>query len=258
VPDQSAVFAEIGRTARRRRSRNVIQDLIRHGVAVTSTLAVLESYTGDTTAFDPRVKLMLAPGLRSTYARAAEGWSAESATTRLFAGALHIEMAFERAFVAAGGRLLAGVDPTGWGGVIAGFGDQRELELLVEAGFPAEKAIQIATANGASVLDEPHIGTVAPGEQADLVVVRGDPVARMSDIRNVELVFKDGVAYDPALLLSAAEGHVGAFDVTQLFAWRSLSIMGVVSALVINRVWRTRRKTIAQPPPSGAELPLER
>jgi imidazolonepropionase-like amidohydrolase len=244
-PNQSAVFAEIGRMhVGDAEVRNVIRDLVWHGVAVTSTLAVLESYTGDTTAFDPRVKLTLAPSLRSTYARAADGWSAESASTHLFAGALHIEMAFERAFVAAGGRLLAGVDPTGWGGVIAGFGDQRELELLVQAGFPAEKAIQIATSNGAKLLDEPHIGTVAPGEQADLVVVRGDLVSHMSDIRNVELVFKDGVAYDPALLLSGAEGSVGSFDMTQLFAWRSLSIMGVVSALVINRVWRSRRKTI--------------
>jgi hypothetical protein len=213
-------------------------------VAVTSTLAVLESYTGDTTAFDPRVKLMLAPSLRATYERAAESWNGgSSATTRLFAGALHIEMAFERAFVEAGGRLLAGVDPTGWGGVIAGFGDQRELELLVDAGFTAEQAIEIATSNGAKLLDEPHIGTVAPGQQADLVVVRGNLASHMSDIRKVELVFKDGVAYDPALLLSGAEGRVGAFDMTQLFAWRSLSIMGVVSALVINRAWRSRRKT---------------
>jgi len=41
-------------------------------------------------------------------------------------------MDFERAFVAAGGLLIAGLDPTGNGGVVAGFGDQREVELLVE------------------------------------------------------------------------------------------------------------------------------
>jgi hypothetical protein len=58
----------------------------------------------------------------------------------------------ERAFVAAGGLLLAGPDPTGAGDVVPGFGDQREIELLVEAGFPPVEAIKIATLNGAVYL----------------------------------------------------------------------------------------------------------
>jgi len=56
------------------------------------------------------------------------------------------QAALERAFAQAGGLLLAGLDPTGMGGVIAGFGDQREVELLVEAGFTPVEAIHIATA----------------------------------------------------------------------------------------------------------------
>jgi hypothetical protein len=120
------------------------------------------------------------------------------------------EMEFEHAFAQAGGLLLAGLDPTGMGGVIAGFGDQREVELLVEAGFTPVEAIHIATANGAQYLGElDRIGTIAPGKQADLVVIKGDPSKNIVDIENVETVFKDGIGYDSAKLSESVRGHVG-------------------------------------------------
>ena len=123
---------------------------------------------------------------------------------------LREEMEFERGFVKAGGFLLAGTDPTGWGGVIAGFGDQRELELLVEAGFTAEQAIKIATYNGAFFLGQSdQIGTLSKGKQADIIVVRGNPAAEIKDIRNTEIVFKDGVGYDSASILKTVIGQVG-------------------------------------------------
>ena len=97
----------------------------------------------------------------------------------------------------AGGLLISGADPTGNGGALAGFADQRNIELLVEGGFTPVEAIQIATANGAKFLGElDRIGTVTAGKQADLVVINGNPAARIADIRNVKLVFKEGVAYD--------------------------------------------------------------
>jgi imidazolonepropionase-like amidohydrolase len=106
--------------------------------------------------------------------------------------------------------LLAGLDPTGNGAVVAGYGDQREVELLVEAGFTPLEAIHIATYNGAQYLGElDHIGTLAPGKQADIVVIKGDPSTKISDIENVEVVFKDGVGYDPAKLVNDANGWVG-------------------------------------------------
>ena len=118
-------------------------------------------------------------------------------------------MEFERAFVKAGGTLLAGLDPTGMGGVVAGFGDQRELELLVEAGFTPLEAIHIATYNGAQYLGElDKIGTIAAGKQADLVVIKGDPSQKIEDIENVEIVFKDGVGYDSAKLIESVKGIV--------------------------------------------------
>ena len=119
-------------------------------------------------------------------------------------------MQFERDFVKAGGLLLAGTDPTGNGGVIAGFGSQREVELLVEAGFTPLEAIHIATANGAQYLGQmERIGTIAVGKQADLVVVEGDPSTKIADIEKVQIVFKDGVGYNSAKLIEAVRGSVG-------------------------------------------------
>jgi predicted amidohydrolase YtcJ len=119
------------------------------------------------------------------------------------------EMQFERAFVKAGGLLIAGLDPTGYGGAVAGFGDWRQIELLVEAGFTPLEAIKIATFNGAQYLGDNSIGSIAPGKAADLVVIKGDPSKNITDIEKVEIVFKDGVGYDSAKLIDAAKGRVG-------------------------------------------------
>ena len=121
-------------------------------------------------------------------------------------------MALEREFVAAGGLLLAGPDPTGDGGTLPGYGDQRELELLVEAGFTPLEAIRIASLNGATFLGQAaHIGTMATGKNADLVVVKGDPSKDIHDIENTEIVFKDGVGYDSHKLLDSAKGRYGQY-----------------------------------------------
>jgi len=126
-------------------------------------------------------------------------------------GAFKKEMEFENAFVKAGGTLLAGEDPTGIGGVLAGFGDQREVELLVEAGFTPLEAIRIATFNGAQYLGEADtIGSIAAGKRADLVVTKGDPSKKIEDIENVEIVFKDGIGYDSAKLIESVRGVAGS------------------------------------------------
>ncbi|HYL93003.1 MAG TPA: amidohydrolase family protein, partial [Alphaproteobacteria bacterium] len=125
---------------------------------------------------------------------------------------LRRDMDLQRAFVAAGGLLLAGADPVGLGGNIPGFGDQREIELLVEAGFTPVQAIRIATLNGAVFLGrQDQIGTVAVGKNADLVVTKGDPATRIADIENVELVFKDGIGYDTKKLLDSVKGRYGEY-----------------------------------------------
>jgi hypothetical protein len=144
----------------------------------------------------------------SDASRIRQRWGSNAAP---YEAAFKKEEEFEFAFSKAGGLLLAGLDPTGMGGVIAGFGDQREVELLVEAGFTPLEAIHIATFNGAQYLGElDRIGTIAAGKQADLVVIKGDPSKKIEDIENVETVFKDGVGYDSAKLIESVRGVVGS------------------------------------------------
>lgn len=122
------------------------------------------------------------------------------------------DMKLERAFAQAGGLLIAGPDPTGAGDVLPGFGDQREMELLVEAGFSPLEAIKIATYNGAKYLGrENEIGSLSAGKNADLVVTKGDPSKQISDVENVEIVFKDGVGYDSKKLLDSVKGKYGRY-----------------------------------------------
>jgi imidazolonepropionase-like amidohydrolase len=212
----------------------MITALVRRGVSITSTLAVYETLNSRA-KLDPRTLAVLAPRALAARNEQAQGDAAWRALLRK-------EMEFERAFVAAGGRLAAGNDPTAWGGIVAGYGDQRQIELLVDAGFTPETAIRIGTLNGAILLNDLHIGSIAPGLQADLVVVRGNPAANIADIRNVEMVFKKGVAYDPEALVAAAAGTVGAFSLRPYIISPIFPVVVVLFVLVVaRRVWRWRR-----------------
>jgi len=190
--------------------QGLIADLVRHKVAITSTLPVFEAMVATRPLLSKRQSAsMSTESLRSHLAARAAAATAPARAVKAEA-ALKKEMAFELAFVRAGGVLLAGPDPTGNGGTLPGFGDQRELELLVEAGFTPVQAIQIASANGARFMGKlDRIGTLETGKQADLVVLRGDPTVRIADVENVELVFKDGVGYDPVKLIASVRGMVG-------------------------------------------------
>ncbi|MBW4038128.1 MAG: amidohydrolase family protein [Acidobacteria bacterium] len=197
-------------------AKALIDLLIRHHVAVTSTLPVFESYDPTHLHLQSRVLDTMSPPARAAYLytrnlelmRAAANPQAAAQHAAIFNNG----MALEREFVAAGGLLLAGPDPTGDGGVLPGFGDQREVELLVDAGFSPLEAIRIATLNGATYEGKAAtIGSIAPGKDADLVVVQGDPSRHISDIENTEIVFKDGVGYDSRKLIDSARGRYGQY-----------------------------------------------
>jgi hypothetical protein len=220
--------------------RQLIDMLVKHGVAITSTLAVIESYASDESDIDPRVPVLVASRLRDAFQRARDDRKdRQKAGQPWWTAVLRHEMQFERAFVTAGGTLLAGADPTGWGAIVAGYGDQRGLELLVGAGFSPEASIAIATSNGARFLKDAAVGRVAEGLSADLVVVQGNPSRRISDLRNVELVFKNGVAYDPERLVAAAAGTLGEYPLERLVTW---PIVGVLGLLALWRAARIRRR----------------
>jgi imidazolonepropionase-like amidohydrolase len=189
--------------------QQTIREMVTNKVAMSSTLAVYELSYPDRPPLEDRVLEALAPEARDEYLTTRKETSARAAQStmpELFRKA----QAFERAFVKAGGLLAAGVDPTGIGGALPGYGDQRNYELLIEAGFTPVEAIRIMTFNGATVLGvADRLGSIAPGKLADLVVVRGNPVATPGDIRNVTIVFKDGVGYDSPKLLASVKGVVG-------------------------------------------------
>jgi imidazolonepropionase-like amidohydrolase len=184
----------------------LIRDLVSHHVAVTSTLPVFEASVPGRPKLQQRVLHAMSAEAAQSYLTARGRVALDSPMTAL----MRKEMDFEVAFAKAGGLLLAGPDPTGNGGVLPGFGDQREVELLVEAGFTPVQAIQIATENGAKYLgDDERIGTLAAGKQADLVLINGDPSKNIEDIEKVETVFKAGVGYDAAKLIDSVRGQVG-------------------------------------------------
>ncbi len=192
--------------------QQMIRELVERHVAVTSTLPVFEASVPNLAGAPPRpleekrVLAVMSPQAREHYLSNRGRIPPDSPSAKL----LKLEEDFEREFVRAGGTLLAGLDPTGNGGVVAGFGDQREVELLVEAGFTPLEAIRIATLNGAQFLGEQErIGSIAPGKQADLIVVRGDPSRNIADIENVVVVFKDGIGYDSQKLVDSVQGLVG-------------------------------------------------
>ena len=188
--------------------QEMIRDLVRHNVAVTSTLAVFDAGAPHRPPFDSRMVDVLTPQGAITYLEARTRATDSSSTAAL--EALKKEEQFEYEFAKAGGLLMSGVDPTGNGGAMAGFGDLRNLELLVEADFTPVEAVKIATLNGAKWLNaEDRIGSIVRGKQADLVVIQGNPAARISDVRNVRIVFKQGVGYDPDKLMKSVQHTVG-------------------------------------------------
>lgn len=192
----------------------LIKLLVDHHVAVTSTLPVFEGVLPLHAPLEPRQMAVLTPQAREDYlyARNFEATRASSARGQTLAQAYKNDIGLERQFAASGGLLLAGPDPTGDGGVIPGFADQREIELLVEAGFTPPEAVKIATLNGATYLGLANrIGSIEPGKDADLFIVGGNPAADISDIEKVIVVFKDGVGYDSRKLLDSVRGRYGRY-----------------------------------------------
>jgi imidazolonepropionase-like amidohydrolase len=188
--------------------RSLIAELVRRHVALTSTLTVFETFVPGR-ALPPGLEV-LEPQLRAQFEQRHAATAANAASTygSLFAKARAMELAFARA----GGLLLAGTDPTGGGGVIPGYSNQHELELLVEGGFTPLEAIRIGTLNGATFLGRAdRVGSIAVGKDADLVVIAGDPTTRIGDVKKVQIVFKQGIGYDPAKLIESVRGKVGLF-----------------------------------------------
>jgi imidazolonepropionase-like amidohydrolase len=191
-------------------AKDLIALLVKNHVAVTSTLPVFEHSVPGRPPLRPDLLDAMTPEARTAflYARNLRASRPPGNSAAMF----QRDMKLEYEFAQAGGLLLAGPDPTGNGGTLPGFGDQREIELLVEAGFTPVEAIKIATLNGATYMGRQNeIGSIAAGKNADLVVIKGNPASKIEDVEKVEIVFKDGVGYDSAKLFESVRGRYGQY-----------------------------------------------
>ena len=190
-------------------AKDLIAKMVQHNVSMTTTMAIFEALYPNRPVTDERSLELMEPAVREAYV--ANRQFIDSVPNWLFTpDGFARALAFDKAFFDAGGILGNGVDPTGNGGALPGFGDQRGYELLREAGLTAEQAVQVVSYNGARILGvADQLGSVEKGKLADLVLLQGDLTADPSVIRNVVTVFKDGYGYDPAKLIDAVRGRVG-------------------------------------------------
>jgi imidazolonepropionase-like amidohydrolase len=190
--------------------KQFIQSLIDKKVGITSSLAVFEGYTTTQPRPDQEAINAMSPDTRDFYLQ-------RFATVKSTASYIDWDKAFvkaakmEKMFYDMGGLLTVGTDPTGAGGTLAGYGNWRAIELLVEAdGFTALEAIKIATQNGSIALGfDKTIGTIETGKSADLLIIDGDPSKNINDIRKIMYVFKNGVGYNSKKIFESVKGKAG-------------------------------------------------
>ncbi|MBF9238552.1 amidohydrolase family protein [Hymenobacter sp. BT683] len=186
--------------------KSLINFLVSKKVALTSTLPVFEPYTDREVVLGGGLEALIPQLQEREMATWKQNQRKDTASLRLFKK----EMAWEKQFYEAGGLLVSGTDPTGAGRTVAGYANRRQLELLVEAGFTPVQAIKISTLNGAIYLGrEKQIGTIEAGKQADLVLINGDLEKDIRQVRQMEIVFKNGVGFDSAKILESVKGKVG-------------------------------------------------
>ena len=208
-PDDAAVQASL---AALDPASPEVQALIRHlvdrGVVLTSTLTIIETLTTGRPMAPEGALELLTPPVRAQYEQVYPllQQRTDDASRNLLANMMRLE----RAFADAGGTLVAGTDPTGYGGVIPGFSSRRQLQLMLEAGFDFETVVRIASLDGARFLGrDAEVGSIEPGKRADLILIDGDPSADPAALDRFQYVFKSGVGYDPAVIFTGLRGTVG-------------------------------------------------
>jgi imidazolonepropionase-like amidohydrolase len=191
--------------------KSLIDLLVKKHVTLTSTLTVFETFTAGRPEAPEGARALLIPELRKYYE---DHWKDAQTNDggKAYAKILPMMMALEKRFVAAGGNLISGTDPTGFGGVVPGYSAKREVELLVEAGFPFPEALKIATLNGAKFLGRDRdVGSLETGKRADINFVEGDPMRDPSAIDRMPLVFKAGIGYRADAIIESLKGQVGLY-----------------------------------------------
>lgn len=182
------------------------QLMIDKGVFLTSTLSIFEASIPNRAYADERGLKAMSPYLKEQYEERRKNFDNQlNDYTRN--KRLERIMDFEYQYFKMGGLLCSGVDAGRH--VLPGFGDQRNYELLIEAGFTTEEAVQVMTGNGAQALERTDIGTIEQGKRADFFILNGDLKQDAATIKKVETVFKGGIGYHPELILKTTIGQFG-------------------------------------------------
>ncbi|MDW3652784.1 MAG: amidohydrolase family protein [Bacteroidia bacterium] len=185
----------------------VQQKMIRHGVALSSTLSLFEAL-GPNAEADPRELAVLSAGFLEVYqnrqkrkkAQGSDWWFKEA----WFEKCLQYDIQYYRM----GGLLVSGSDPEAH--ILPGFGDQKNYEIFIRAGLQAEEALQIMCLNGAKLLEREDLGSIEEGKVADIQLIDGDLEKNPRLIRKLEMVIRKGMAYDPEKLLNSLKGSLGS------------------------------------------------
>lgn len=184
------------------------RQMIERKVALTSTLTIFETFSQGRPMAPAGALDLLMPQLREQYV--ARYTAIQRGGPNAYGRVFPKNMAWEKQFHDAGGLLVAGTDPTGYGGVVPGYSSLRQFELLREAGFDAATTVKVMTANGARYLGrEADIGRVAPGLRADLIAFAAPLDAAGPALPEVAWTMKAGRAWDRARILHAWKGQVG-------------------------------------------------
>jgi hypothetical protein len=169
--------------------------LVDHGTVVDPTLALDELYTANSAkppvSFEPGAS-MVAPELAEQLSLN----EPQSPLTDLRQRVFEKDMAIVGALHRAGVPIVAGTDQA-----VPGHSLHREIELYVQAGFKPMEAIQAATIVPARAMGlEKELGTVEPGKRGDVIIVNGNPLEKIQNIRKVEFVVTNGTIYNCAEL----------------------------------------------------------
>ena len=176
-------------------ARKALQFLKDHHTVVDPTIALSEFYTATTAkppaSFEPGVN-KVAPELAEQLTDVGPPDERSEIGEKVFEKELAIVGALHRAGI----PVVAGTDQT-----VPGYSLHREMELYVQAGFTPMEAIQAATIVSARALGlEKESGTLEKGKRGDVILVNGNPLEDIHQLRNVEYVITEGAVYHTAEL----------------------------------------------------------
>ncbi len=182
------------------RVQNFIQLLKDHHTVLDPTVNVFESLftdrPGTSSATVAAIADRLPPQVRRGYLNG--GLPVPEGMDERYRLSFQKAKAFIGMLYKAGVPIVAGTD------AMAGFTLHRELELYAESGIPNADVLRLATLGAATVMKrQDELGSLERGKLADIIIINGNPVDRISDIRNVTTVIKDGVVYQPAEIYKA-------------------------------------------------------